>query len=89
MFNFFKKKKWEAPKEEPAVTSLSFQDMKLQKILLKVGPNGNDTVLHITNEKNTAEFVLDKEQCVLLGAILHEYARKGNMSNFANILKDE
>jgi len=86
---YFTKSKNKSPKPFYTTSMVSFQDMKLQNIVLEVRSNGNDTLLHILEKKNNTEFILNDEQCVLFSAILNEYARNGELTQLAHMLKGD
>lgn len=88
MFWFSRKKKKIFQDNE---SSISFTDMIQQKIDLSVERDGNGDVFKIFSQSktNTTQFLLDREQCLLLSEILKDYSTHGNINNSKAVLMEE
>lgn len=84
--SFFKKKVF--IENEVTNRPIRFQDLGMKNISLEVKPSGNDTIFVIHEEKNNTDIMLDKEQCLLVGAILNEYSQSGNILRILNIIEN-
>ncbi len=65
------------------INSIHFQDIALQDILVEIQPDGNSTLLCLTNTKTNNKIVVDKEKAIVLNAVIAEYA---NMNNFNRLV---
>jgi len=90
MFQFFKRllKKKKSKKIQNTIeltTAIRFKDTVSQDIAVTINPDGNTTVLCITELHNNSKIVLDKEKALLLGVILQEYSKKEHFNDITEI----
>ena len=70
---------------------IKFSDMLQQPISLSVKKDGNDDVFRIFSQTktNTSEFLLDKDQCIVLSEVLKDYAVNGNLNKTKTLFLEE
>ena len=71
--------------------TIQFNDMIQQPILLSIKKDGNDDVFRIFSrtKTNTSEFLLDKDQCIILAEVLTDYAVHGNLNKSKSLFLEE
>ena len=53
---------------------VSFADLAGTSLILEIRTNGNDSMLVLTDKKNTVEFLFDQELATLLSVLVQSYA---------------
>lgn len=92
MFQFFKNKKKNKNlinNNQNMVDVINFKDSILQNITLTISPDGNSTLLCISEPVNNYKIVIDKEKALLLSIILNEYSKKENFADLSVLFNDE
>lgn len=82
--DLFKSKEKQSLNKFSSTEEITFKDLALQNISVKIVPDGNNTALCITESINNYKIVLDKEKALLLGVILNTYSQK---ESFIDILE--
>lgn len=93
MKNFFKKLISRKEKQESSNLTndeqITFEDLKLQKIVINLFKTGNDYVLRLSEEKSGFEIILDKEKSFLVSLILQNYVLDSNLEKALTALKEK
>lgn len=92
MFQFFKKVKKNNNLNNSLkknVDVIRFKDSILQDISLTISPDGNNTLLCISEPVNNYKIIIDKEKALLLSIVLGEYYKKENFSDLSNLFNNE